>query len=152
MVTLSPNRAIFMDNWLSVYEELDKDEYEFLSVDQWYQEPAYALNSPPGDFGFTFVIGRSPREFRHKRVVYSILDYLADLGGLNEAFMFILEPLLSIFLPAIFAREVLNRNFRYDEGKQTKSLGFASKNAGNQAETDGLVQRLRDSMTKISLA
>lgn len=66
--------------------------------------------------------------------------------------MFIFEPLLSIFLPAIFAREVLNRNFKYDEGKQTKSIGFASTSSGNQAETDGLVKRLRNSMTRISLA
>ena len=39
-VTLSPNVGIFMDNWMSVYEEFDKDEYEYLTVDEWKQEPA----------------------------------------------------------------------------------------------------------------
>ena len=34
-ITLSPNVGIFMDNWLSVYEELDKDEYEFLTADEY---------------------------------------------------------------------------------------------------------------------
>ena len=36
-VTLSPNIAIFMDTWMSVYEEFDKEEIEFLSVDDWGQ-------------------------------------------------------------------------------------------------------------------
>lgn len=33
-VTLSPNVAIFMDNWMSVYEEFDKKEFEYLSIDE----------------------------------------------------------------------------------------------------------------------
>ena len=106
-----------MDNWLSVYEEFDKDEYEYLSVDEFSQEPANPETDHESEFGFTFVLQRSQRKLRHKRVVYSILDYLADLGGLNEAFMFILEPILSLFLPAIFTRTVLNGNFKFDSGK-----------------------------------
>lgn len=137
-----------MDNWMSVYEELDKKDFEYLTIDEWSQEPATAEN--PSDFGFTFVLMRSQRELRHKRVVYSILDYLADLGGLNEAFMFILEPILGLFLPAIFAREVLNSNFKYDEGKQTApSLGFSG--GVSTAEKNGLVRRIRNSMERLTL-
>ena len=62
-------------------------------------------------------------------MVYSILDYLADLGGLNEAFMFILEPIFSLFLPAIFMRTVLNKSFKYDKGKTEGNMGFVSETA-----------------------
>ena len=67
-VTLSPNTAIFVDSWMSVYEELDKEELEFISVDEYRQEPArphtisrvdevgaVELSDRP-DFGFTFVL------------------------------------------------------------------------------------------------
>ena len=125
VITLSPNVGIFMDTWWSVYEEFDKEEYEYLSVDEFRQEPANPLIAHESDFGFTFVLQRSQRKLRHKRVVYSILDYLADLGGLNEAFMFILEPIFGLFLPALFTRKVLNGSYKYDSGKQTTE-GFVS--------------------------
>ena len=32
-VTLAPNIAKLMDNWMSVYEELDIEEIEYISVD-----------------------------------------------------------------------------------------------------------------------
>ena len=149
VITLSPNVGIFMDNWLSVYEEFDKEEFEYLSVDEFSQEPANPLDDHESEFGFTFVLKRSQRKLRHKRVVYSILDYLADLGGLNEAFMFILEPILSLFLPAIFTRSVLNGSFKYDSGKQTRE-GFVS-NSNSKEQTNMLVQKLRNSMNKITL-
>lgn len=138
-----------MDNWLSVYEEFDKEEFEYLSVDEFSQEPANPTDDHESEFGFTFVLKRSQRKLRHKRVVYSILDYLADLGGLNEAFMFILEPILSLFLPAIFTRSVLNGSFKYDSGKQTRE-GFIS-NSNSKEQTNMLVQKLRNSMNKITL-
>ena len=149
VITLSPNVGIFMDNWLSVYEEFDKEEFEYLSVDEFSQEPANPTDDHESEFGFTFVLKRSQRKLRHKRVVYSILDYLADLGGLNEAFMFILEPILSLFLPAIFTRSVLNGSFKYDSGKQTRE-GFVS-NSSSKEQTNMLVQKLRNSMNKITL-
>ena len=48
-----------MDSWMSVYEELDKEEIEFLSVDQFYQLPANPKENHESEFGFTFVLQRS---------------------------------------------------------------------------------------------
>jgi len=146
LVELSPNTGIFMDNWLSVYEELDKEEYEYISVDDWKQEPA----EQGEDFGFTFVLKRSEREYKHKRIVYSILDYLADIGGLNDALELILEPLIGMLLPALFTRELLNKSFTYDQGKK-KGNSFFSNSSGSQADTDSLVQKLRNSVNRINL-
>ena len=67
-VTLSTNRALFMDKWMSVYEELDIEELEYISVDDFNQEPAHphTISELEGvgavestdlpDFGFTFVL------------------------------------------------------------------------------------------------
>ena len=48
-VTLSPNTAIFMDSWMSVYEELDKEEFEYITVDDYRQEPARPHTISPID-------------------------------------------------------------------------------------------------------
>ena len=70
-VTLSPNLALFADSWMSVYEELDIEEFEYISVDEFSQEPAHQHIVSPidgvghvevddrPDFGFTFVLQRS---------------------------------------------------------------------------------------------
>ena len=63
--------------------------------------------------------------------------------------MFILEPLFSLFLPAIFMRTVLVNSFKYDQGSNSGGMGFVSKTE-NQAETDGLVKRLRGT-SKVAL-
>ena len=47
------------------------------------------------DFGFTFLFKRSSKETFQKRHVYTILMYLASIGGTVKIFETVFKPLLS---------------------------------------------------------
>lgn len=76
-----------------------------------------ASDSDLPDFGFTFVITRAPKLVVHRRNVYTILQFLGDVGGLDGMLVLILGPLLSFFGPSLFQRKVLNDSFKYDDSK-----------------------------------
>ena len=46
--------------------------------------------------------------------MYSILEFLADVGGLAYALVLFLSPLASLCAPALLNRDILNSNFKYD--------------------------------------
>lgn len=68
------------------------------------------------NFGFTFVFKRSSRHLIHSRSVYTFLEFLGDVGGLNGALQSLVQPLLSLVVPSLLTRSLLNENFRYDAG------------------------------------
>ena len=67
------------------------------------------------NFGFTFVFKRSSKQFIHSRTVYTVLEFLGDVGGLNDALTLIFAPFMSFFVPSLLARSILNKNFKFDD-------------------------------------
>lgn len=139
-VTLSPNSASFMDTWETWYPNFDTTEFDFFTVDQYGQQPSnkpddveakpdagpYPYVDTVPDFGFTFVFKRSPKTLIHSRSVYTFLEFLGDVGGLNDALTLILAPFVSFFTPSLFMRAILNRNFRYDDDGKRDSASASN--------------------------
>ena len=94
------------------------EEHPFLK-DQ-YIEPKYTGELP--DFGFTFIIKRGTKHVIQTRRVYTILVYLASIGGTVKIFETLFKPLLGYILPQPLSRDVLNKNFKFDEVLTDASL------------------------------
>ena len=87
------------------------------------------------------------------------------MGGLNDFLTLIFSPLISIFLPSLLARNILNTNFRYDDNSkkhQQKDAGLAKVGKKKMTrfsidendiinERAGIISRLQVSLAKISL-
>ena len=58
---------------------------------------------------------RSSEHYIHSRSVYTVLDFLGDVGGLSGILGQLLEPLLALFVPSLLTRSILNKNFKYDD-------------------------------------
>ena len=123
VVELSPVKAIFMDSWYSVLPKLTEVEKEFMNVDKFEQVNVKNDNGQEADFGFTFVLMRSTTREYHKREVYSVLDYLGDIGGFAGILAIFIDGALRVFVPAAKTRTILNENFKYDTGNYKKRGG-----------------------------
>ena len=123
VVELSPVKAIFMDSWYTLNPKFSESEFEFMNVDKFEQTKVTNSDPNEADFGFTFVMMRSETREYHKREVYSILDYLGDIGGFAGILEIFIEFILGIFLPAAKTRTILNDNFKYDSGNYKKRQG-----------------------------
>ena len=67
------------------------------------------------EFGFTFVLQLASKQHEHSRTVYTFLEFLGDIGGLNDAFNLFIQPLVSLILPSLLTRSILvEGNFKYD--------------------------------------
>lgn len=106
-----------MDTWYSVYPAWDTIQKDFLSVDDFYQKSADPPTDGLPDFGFTFAVTRSPKLLLHSRTVYTILQFLGDLGGLDQSLVMLLSPFVSLFSSSLFVRRVLNSSFKFDDAK-----------------------------------
>ena len=73
------------------------------------------LNNADHDenFGFKFALKRASVNIAHGRTVYSILEFLGDIGGLNDAMAIISLPFLSLWNPSLLSASILNRSFTY---------------------------------------
>lgn len=111
-----------MDTWYSMYPDFDTVEHDFLTVDDYMQ----ISSNPPEDpdmpnFGFTAVLTRSPKLFIQSRTVYTVLEFLGDVGGLDGSLVMIISPLISFFSASMFILNVLNSAFSYDEDKHRQN-------------------------------
>ena len=70
------------------------------------------------NFGFTFVFKRSSKHLIHTRTVYTFLEFLGDVGGLNDALTLIFAPFISFFVPSLLTRSILNNNFKFDNNSK----------------------------------
>ena len=107
------------------------------------------------DFGFTFVISKSSKLLVHTRTVYTVLEFLGDVGGLDGSLVMILSPLLSLFSGSLFKRKLLNSKFKYDDSKPiwqpsstfanmiAKKHPYSDRSTQQDAET-GLVNRIKN--------
>ena len=93
---------------------------------------------------------------------------MGDLGGLNDAFNLIIQPLISLVLPSLFTRSILvEGNFKYDgyqENENNRSRNEISKRSGRAVKkfaiTDSkhsleirkkaLVEKLRSEQNRLS--
>ena len=66
---------------------------------------------------------RSTTREYHKREVYSVLDYLGDIGGFAGILAIFIDGALRVFVPAAKTRTILNENFKYDTGNYKKRSG-----------------------------
>ena len=85
--------------------------YEFLTLDH---TKNVLNNVEQGEnFGFKFALKRASVNILHARTVYSILEFLGDIGGLNDAMAIISLPLLTLWNPNLLSASILNRSFTY---------------------------------------
>ena len=92
---------------------MDSYDFEFLTVDEYIQEPSNQLEGLP-NFGFTFVFKRSSRHYVHSRTVYTVLEFLGVVGGLKDFVVAAIQSLMSFFVPSLFTRSFLNNYFDQD--------------------------------------
>ena len=91
IVNLSPNSATLLDTVYGVLPGLSVYNKDFLTVENYHQETVSLPESDAPDFaetfrfGFTYVLARSPRHYLLERDVYTILDFLGDIGGFYGA-------------------------------------------------------------------
>ena len=110
------------------------------------------------NFGFTFVFKRSSKQFIHSRTVYTILEFLGDVGGLNDALTLIFAPFLSFFVPSLLARSILNKNFKFDDdGAHSNDQPAQNSNKKIKLHADQilvnntLAERLQNTFDNITL-
>jgi hypothetical protein len=129
-----------MDTIYSIFSSLDTIERDFMTYERSEQLSVKPTLSRAGydSFGFTFVLMRAPELHILSRNVYTLLDFLGDVGGLSGAVQMIFLPIFSVWVPSLFSLDLLNRNFAKDEGTQrnNRRKPDTSKNA--------LLQRLRN--------
>lgn len=145
-IEFTPNEVSLMDKWYSFFDPLFVKESQFCSFEKFEQFPAtFSETDNFADFGFTFVLRRSESRILHDRTVYTILDYLGDIGGLSSALYMIIQPIMSIFIPSLMMKSIMNENFKYDD------VGASNKQnkAGSEANRLNLMQRMRNNLIPV---
>ena len=86
----------------------------------------------------------SPKVIKHSRSVYTLVELLATVGGLDYALMMLLYPLFALYSAGKYYRSVLKK-FKYDDSK--------SKLEPGDAEHDrNLIDRLNNPNHKMDLS
>ena len=142
---------------MSIFPSWDTQEFSFMTVDDFGQKKVDRIDNLP-DFGFTFVLKRSTTHWVHSRSVYTILEFLGDVGGLKDCLLWLIYPFMSILMPSLLTRSILNNNFNYDNGenpnKMDSDLTLSDTNKiGNLTEFEvtrqSLLQNLRQGVSEI---
>ena len=95
-------------------------KHPILKDSESYVEPNYRGELP--NFGFTFIFKRAAKHVIKVRFVFTIMMYLASIGGTVKVFETMFKPLLAYVLPQPLSRDVLNNNFKYDEVVTNSSI------------------------------
>ena len=106
---------------MTIFPSWDTEEFNFMTVDDFGQETVDQIDNLP-DFGFTFVLKRSTLHWVHSRTVYTILEFLGDVGGLKDCLFWLIYTVMSVFMPSLLTRSILNNNFNYDNGENPKKM------------------------------
>ena len=105
---LQENEAILNDNYLGFngQEEVKK----FISIGD-YQKQYYAKN--PNRI-FMMVISKNEQYFSYERNVYTLLDFLGDLGGIYEIFITLGFAFVTLVTSKAFYYSILPKIYQVD--------------------------------------
>lgn len=87
----------------------DPFEYTFYTLETLLTKSASTTSDPNIVFGYRY--GVSPNLIKHSRSIYTILDWLGDVGGLMDAFIYIGQALMMIFPGSSFATFLASKLF-----------------------------------------
>lgn len=121
-----------MDVVYGVLPSLAQFEKDYLTMETFEQNGVEkdTNTNTTYQFGLTFVLQRDARHYYQSRNVYSVLDFLGDVGGFYGALDLLIAPILSFWAPTFFSLAMLNGNFKYDDsnsGGSSKSKRVGKK-------------------------
>ena len=105
---IQQNEAILNDNYLSIngQEEVEK----FISIGDYHTS---TITRNPAHV-FKMSLSKSDHYFSYERNVYTILDFLGDLGGIYEIFMTLGYMFVTLFTSTAFYYSILPKIYQVD--------------------------------------
>ena len=88
----------------------DPTEYIFYSLEDAYKPKTRSKYTEPS-FVFGYRFGISPDLIKRTRSIYTVLDWLGDVGGLTDALIYIGKALMMIFPGGSFATFLASKLF-----------------------------------------
>ena len=91
--------------------------------------------NPKGKYKYVSIeINMSPDFLTIERQTYSLLDYLGDLGGLNDALFAIVKTLISPISAFALHSTILTNYFRFRKSKNAAGNDYQKPNDGTICE------------------
>ena len=65
--------------------------------------------------------------------MYTFLEFLGDVGGLNGSLQSLIQPILSLIVPSLLSRSILNENFKFDDNGKKRNDAISERLRGRES-------------------